>query len=267
MVSALWFTFHVPPFQPYFLELGCNWHYLKHMLKTWVWTSWSKYLRLRFTSSGVSAFVWPNQISASFFYRHCFLCWQFLSFDSLTGWKVPELWGKNGLLLCPLAVTVDLIVSEGNMGLGCNHLHTATPADWHSFWRSSQMLLQVLRGLRQSERVIDCVFLKGWAALRPSVKVGHHLRRFLSCWAARRQWRKGTEFKLWFAESLPKQVKLSNALPGEKSYLVKNLILGQRFMALKGISFVEFLFRLQYYKKKAFIFDMTIFWYIYSHFK
>lgn len=86
-----------------------------------------------------------------------FLCLQFLSFDSLTGRKVPELWEKNGLLLCPLAVTVDSIVSAGNTGLGRNHSHTATPADGHSFWRGSQMLLQVLCALRQSERVIDCV--------------------------------------------------------------------------------------------------------------
>lgn len=42
-------------------------------------------------------------------------------------------------------------------GLGHNHSHTATPVDGHSFWQGSQMVLQVLCGLQQSEWVIDPV--------------------------------------------------------------------------------------------------------------
>lgn len=142
------------------------------MLKTWVGTRvvgtnildhsvWAYVLR--FSGSGMPHICLANRISFSFFFFYTstvpwsFLCLQFLSFDSLTSRKVPELWENNGLLLCPLAVTVDSIVSAGNMGLGRNHSHTATPADEHSFWRGSQMLLQVLWGLRQSERVIDGV--------------------------------------------------------------------------------------------------------------
>lgn len=197
----------------------------------------------------------PNQhfLSFSFFFYTStvpwsFLCQQFLSFNSLTGWKVPELWGKNGFFFVLTCCHTGFNCLRGNVTI-C----TPPPLRIDIPFGEAPRCCCRFTGDCGSQKEWLTMFLKGWAVLRPSVKVGHHLRRFLSCWVARRQWRKETEFKLRFAESLPKQVKLSNALPGEKSYLVKNLILGQKFIALWcplciGISFVEFFFR--HYKQR-----------------
>lgn len=67
-----------------------------------------------------------------------------VAFSARSSLKVAELWEKNDSLFCPLAVTVDLIVSVGDMVSDATmHTHTLR-VDGHSSSLGSQMVLQVL---------------------------------------------------------------------------------------------------------------------------
>lgn len=79
--KCVWFIPH-SPVPPHFLELGCNWHYFEHMLKTWVGTRvvgtnildhsvWDYVLR--FSGSGMPHVCLANWISFSFFFLLFFL--------------------------------------------------------------------------------------------------------------------------------------------------------------------------------------------------
>lgn len=54
-----------------------------------------------------------------------------VAFSARSSLKVAELWEKNDSLFCPLAVTVDLIVSVGDMVSDATmHTHTHTLSLW-----------------------------------------------------------------------------------------------------------------------------------------
>lgn len=94
--------------------------------------------------------------------------------------KVAELWEKNDSLFCPLAVTVDLIVSVGNMASDTT-IHTQPPL-WMDipFSKAPRWCCRFSVGCSDQNEWLT-VFLKGWAPLWWSVKVGDHLHWFLSC--------------------------------------------------------------------------------------
>lgn len=70
-----------------------------------------------------------------------------------SSWIVREEW----LFVLPTCCHCGFDCLSRQHGLRHNHSHTVTPADGHSFWQGSQMVLQVLCGLQASEEVIDCV--------------------------------------------------------------------------------------------------------------
>lgn len=117
---------------------------------------------LDFLAQVFRTLVWQTESAFSFFsfYIYCPVelslsaVHVFWLFDKpKSPWIVREEWP----FVVPTCCHCGFDCLSGQHGLGRNHLHTATPADGHSFWRGSQMLLQVLWGLRQSERVIDYV--------------------------------------------------------------------------------------------------------------
>lgn len=116
--------------------------------------------------------------------------------------KVAELW-ENDSLFCPLAVTVDLIVSVGNMASHTT-IHSQSPL-WMDipFGKAPRWHCRFSVGCSHQKEWLT-VFLKGWAAWRQRAKVVGHLHIFFPVESSN-CWEKCFKYKLKFVRALQKQ--------------------------------------------------------------
>lgn len=112
------------------------------------------------------------------------LCLQSLSFDSLTGWKSPNC-ARRMTLCCTHLLSLWIWLSQWATRARDTTIRTQPPLRMDiPFGKAPRECCRFSVGCSNQNEWWS-VFLKGWAALRPSVKVGDHLRRFLSRWVVK----------------------------------------------------------------------------------